>query len=132
MLELTPRKICPDFDKWPDSWEGVPEDLEYGRKLLGIFEPFCEDLIKSGQAKSTVRRHMDNLWILGGELIRDINEDEQWRNRPVMDLIMEEVTEYEGPYCRHLESESEMNSFDATCRKLYKFLVRRSNENRTQ
>ena len=43
MVELTIRKVCPDFDEWPDSWEGVPEDLNYGRELLAIFEPFCED-----------------------------------------------------------------------------------------
>jgi hypothetical protein len=29
-----------------------------------------------------------------------------------------------GPYCRHLETEAELDSFDATCRKLFKFLKR--------
>jgi hypothetical protein len=23
---------APDLDSWPQSWMGVPEDLEYGRK----------------------------------------------------------------------------------------------------
>ena len=40
VLELTPIKICPDFDKWPGSWQSMPEDLEYGRKLLGILSHF--------------------------------------------------------------------------------------------
>ena len=27
-----------------------------------------------------------------------------------------------GPYCRHIDSEAALSSFDSTCRKLHRFL----------
>lgn len=30
----------PDIERWPRSWMGVEEDLEYGRKLLPFFQEF--------------------------------------------------------------------------------------------
>lgn len=122
ITELTPRKIFPEFDRWPTTWQGMPEDRRYGSALLKIFELFTESLIRDGLAKSTIRRHMGYLWLLGGELIRDINEDEELRSCPPLQLLKDAVEEDGGPCCRHLESESEMLAFDATCRKLHRFL----------
>ena len=36
------------------------------------------------------------------------------------------VDETGGPYCRHLDSEEQMMAYDATCRKLFKFLQGRN------
>lgn len=34
------RDLAPTFDQWPESWMGMKEDLEYGKKLLPFFEDF--------------------------------------------------------------------------------------------
>jgi hypothetical protein len=122
---FTLENICPKMDEWPDSWEMDRGDKEYGRELLAIFKPFCEELIRKGLAKSTLKRHLDYLWVLGGEIIEEINEDEKWRSRPMMDALMEQLDPDGGPYCRHLKGETEQRAFDATCKKLYKFLLER-------
>lgn len=122
MSELTPRNICPDFDQWPRDWAGDSDDLKYGRELLAVFEPFCEELIKSGLARTTIRRHMVHLGILGSELIRELDDDEKWRKRPAVDYVIDQTQYGEGPLCRQLDTEEEIRSFDGTCRKLYKFL----------
>jgi hypothetical protein len=64
---------------------------------------------------------MDNLWLLGGEVIRDVCENGHYDLPPLTEL-RDAVDSHGGPYCRHISSEREMNSFDATCRKLHAFL----------
>jgi hypothetical protein len=54
---------------------GEEEDLPPGRKLVERFTPFLTHLAISELSKRTIQRHVDNLWILGGEIIRDLNED---------------------------------------------------------
>ena len=124
--ELTIKKVCPEFDGWPDSWAMTSEDKPYGCELLNAFAPFCQHLIASGLTRKTIRRHMGYLWLLGGELIEEINEREESRGKPAMQLIMDNIDDEGGPYSRHFESEAEMRSFDATCRKFYKFLKQSS------
>jgi len=119
---LSFKQLCPDIDEWPNRWEGFPEDVVYGRGLVEEIRPFIEHLIGSGLNRKTIKRHIDNLWLLGGELIRDLNDDDSLRRKSALDLIRDNVGEDGGPYCRHLDTEEEMRSFDATCRKFYKFL----------
>jgi site-specific DNA-cytosine methylase len=40
--------------------------------LLACFRPFIEHLASSSLSPKTIRKHVDNLWILGGEIIRDL------------------------------------------------------------
>ena len=70
---------------------GVPEDLVPGQEIVACFRPFLEQLIQSSLARRTIRRHVDNLWILGGEIIRDLNQDPSLRKRSVEDLVFEGV-----------------------------------------
>ena len=126
--EFTLNSVCPDFEEWPDRWQIMPEDKKYGRELLIVFRPFCEALINSELTKRSIKNHLSYLWLLGGELIEIVNEDEKWRDRLALDLVMARVDIDGGPYSRHLGSESEIRSFDATCRKLYQFLVERESQ----
>jgi restriction system protein len=70
-------------------------------------------------------RHLNNLWLLGGELIRSINMDSEDREKTPMELLLENIDETGGPYCRHLDSEEQMRAYEATCKKLFKFLMER-------
>ncbi len=68
-----------------------------------------------------MRRHVDNLWILGGEIIRDLNYTPSLRKVAAQRLLREAVHADGGPLI-HNGSEEEQHSLDATCRKLHRFL----------
>ena len=70
-----------------------------------------------------IKKHIDNIWLLGGEIIRSINNDENLRKLESQSLVKKFVYEEGGPYCRHLDTEEELKSFDSTCKKLNKFLT---------
>ena len=115
------EEIAPDFSEWPDAWCGVEEDIPYGVGLIEAMRPFIEDLIHRGLRKKTIRNHMGNLWLLGGEIIRSVSTDDDYKTPPDENL-RRSVDELGGAYCRHLTSEAQVKSYDATCRKLHKFL----------
>jgi hypothetical protein len=118
------EKLWADFHEWPERWKGFDKDVPYGKGIIEIYKPFVEELL-SHYSKSTVNRHLNNLWLLGGELIRKINMNPVLRKKAPIDLLLENVDETGGPYCRHLDSEEQMRAYEATCRKLYKFLLAR-------
>jgi len=101
---------------------GIELDLNYGRQLLEVFKPFAVFLAESGLSDKTVKRHLTNLWFLGGEIIRDVNLNNEY-SIPAIERIRQSVDADGGPYCRHLDNESEMKSFDNTCKKLYRYLI---------
>ena len=117
----TPEDICHDFPDWPKSWMGIEKDQPYGQGILDVMRPFVDNLIAKGLSKKTIRRHMDNLWLLGGEIIRDVSTYNQYYIPPDQ-MLGDSVDSEGGPYCQHLDSESNQRSFDSTCRKLHKFL----------
>lgn len=65
---------------------------------------------------------MDNLRLLGGEIIRDLNEDPSLRKVAAERLLRNVIHEDGGPLI-HNGSEEEQRSFDSTCRKLHRFLT---------
>src|SRR5438445_4781240 len=75
---------------WPATWQIDDEDevdLHYGGQLLEEFKPFVMYLIGVDKlSRSTVRRHVDNLFLLGGERISHINIYEQDRKLPAARL----------------------------------------------
>ena len=117
----TPEEICPDYQEWPKRWMVTEEDLPYGRKLIELMRPFVEHLIASGLTVRTIRRHVDNLWLLGGEIIRRVIVHEQHETVSPEDNLREAIGPDGGPLCYDLDTESEVDSFDATCRKLHRF-----------
>jgi len=86
-----------DFDDWPQRWMGLPEDIPYGEEIVSIFMPFAEDLLSKGYKDKTVKKHIDNLWLLGGELIREVNMDPDLRNTEALALLLENIGTYGGP-----------------------------------
>jgi hypothetical protein len=98
------------------------DDIPSGQKINAIFRPFIEDMISSKLTERTIKRHIDNLWLLGGELIRCMNIDPEAHGQEVLELLLENIGPDGGPYCRHLDTEAELKSFDSTCRKLFKYI----------
>src|SRR5674476_592400 len=113
---------CKDLDHWARSWMGLEKDLPPGEALVVCFRPFIEHLAASSLSPTTIRRHVDNLWLLGGEIIRDLNYTPALRKIPAEKLIHDVVGADGGPLIYN-GSEEEQRSLDSTCRKLYRFLT---------
>jgi len=107
------------------GWE---KDLPPGEKLVASFRPFLEHLVASSLSRKTLRKHVNNLWVLGGQIIRDLHETPSLRKLPVERLLSETVHEDGGPLIHHGDSEEQQRSFDATCRKLHRFLTKPNSE----
>jgi hypothetical protein len=120
----SPEQIVPGFCEWPDAWRGIEKDIPYGEGLIEGMRPFIVDLINQGLKRSTIRNHMDNLWLLGGEIIRSVSTHNDYKTSP-KESLRRSVDQDGGLYCRHLTTESDVRSYDATCKKLYKFLEAR-------
>ena len=46
---------------------GLEKDLPPGDQLIALFRPFLEHLAASDLSPKTVQKHVDNVWVLGGE-----------------------------------------------------------------
>ena len=101
---------------------GTEKDLPPGEHLLACFRPFIEHLASSSLSPKTIRKHVDNLWLLGGEIIRDLNDDPSLRKVTADRLLRNAVHADGGPLIHHSEEEAQ-RSFDSTCRKLHGFLA---------
>jgi len=112
---------CRDLNGWPRSWMGLEKDLPPGEQLLTLFRPFLENLAASDLSPKTIQIHVDNMWALGGEFIRDLNYDQSLRKRPVEQHLFEMI-EDGGPLLYH-GGEDQQRSFDSTCRKFRRFLT---------
>ena len=104
------------------GWE---KDLPPGEQLVTRFRPFVEALIASELSPKTIQRHVDNLWALGGEIIRDLNENPSLRRKNIEQILADRIDDEGGPLVYALESEELLQrSFDSTCRKLHRFISR--------
>ena len=118
------QAYCRDLEKWPRSWMGLEKDLAPGEGLIACFRPFIEYPAGSGLAAKTIRRHVDNLWSLGGKVIRDLHYDPSLRKKTPERFLWDAVHEYGGPSV-HNGSEEQHRSFDSSCRKLHRYLTRK-------
>jgi len=116
------RQACPDLDNWPQSWRYDEVDVPVGQKIVELLTPFLLHLLDEGLARQTVRRHRDNLWALGGELIRRRYDDDELARLDVNDALQRLIDSDGGPLMCPRISESEQDSLDATCRKLHRFM----------
>jgi hypothetical protein len=99
---------------------GLEKDLPAGEQLLLLFRPFLEHLAASDLSPKTIQKHIDNMWALGGEFIRELHSDSLLRKKPV-ERVLSSMIEYGGPLLYHC-GEDEQKSFDSTCRKFRRFL----------
>lgn len=97
-------------------------DLSPGQQMVECFKPFLRHLLSLRLSRKTLRKHRDNLWLLGGELISDLHETPQLRKRPMEQVVFAALNDEGGPLISHSPSEDQQRSFDSTCRKLYRFL----------
>ena len=116
------RLACPDLDEWPLSWQVEPADIAVGQQIVQAFTPFLLHLLDQGLARKTVCRHRDNLWSLGGELIRRRYDDRELARQGVERALRQLIAGDGGPLIWPRITEAQQNSLDATCRKLNRFM----------
>jgi hypothetical protein len=116
------RQAVPDLDDWPRSWHVDPSDIPVGKQIVQVLTPFLLHLLDQGLAKTTFGRHRDNLWTLGGELIRCRYDDDELARKNVKDALRQLIEGDGGPLMWPRITEPEQDSLDATCRKLNGFL----------
>ena len=106
---------------------GMEKDLPPGEKLVACFRPFLEELVASELSPKTIQKHVDNLWALGGEIIRDLHEDPSLRRKNIEQILADRIDEEGGPLVYAIESaEGQQRSFDSTCKKFHRFLSQSS------
>ena len=107
---------------WPKSWAATHEDEPVGRRLATALQLFMTHLRHQGLSSRTLRRHLDNLWLIGGEIIRRLDDDPAQRDKPTFALLLEAIPDGEAPLVRDL-TEEQQAALDATARKLLKFVA---------
>jgi hypothetical protein len=117
---------CPDLDQWPASWRYEERDVAPGRAMVECFRPFLRHLLSLELSGRTRRQHRDNLWLLGGELIRRLHQAPRLRTQPIEEVVLQVLDEEGGPLISHGAPEHQQHSFDATCRRFYRFLKARN------
>ena len=115
------QSYCPDLDQWPGSWAYEARDIPYGLRMMECFTPFLREML--ALSRKTLRQRRDNIWLLGGEVIRRVQMDSGLRRRPAEQVVLDLIGDDGGPLLSHGQSEAEQRSFDATCRKLFRFLT---------
>jgi hypothetical protein len=115
------RKAAPNLDDWPRSWHVEPADIAVGKQIVQEFTPFLLHLLDQGLAKATISRHRDNLWTLGGELIRCRCDDDALAKKQVRHALRELIEGDGGPLMWPRITEAQQDSLDVTCRKLARF-----------
>lgn len=124
-----PVDYVDDVPEWPTQWMISDDDVTVGQRLLTLFEPFIDRLIKEGHSTKTMHKHLAHLRILGAEIVRRLNEDdEDKRTLPAKPLLLAYIEEEYGPLVHQWNpnvraDEASQRAFDATCRKLYKFVL---------
>jgi hypothetical protein len=110
------------LEGWPRAWTGLEKDLPAGEKLVAYFRPFLEHLVTSDLSAKTIQKHVDNVWALGGEIIRDLNEAPFLRRKSIEQILADRIDEEGGPLLYGMDSKEQQRDFDSTCRKLHRFL----------
>lgn len=102
---------------------GDEKDIPTGEKLVVCFRPFLQALAASDLSPKIIQKHVDNLWSLGGEIIRDIHQTPSLRRKSSDEILAHRIDDEGGPLVyAHESEESLQRSLDSTYRKLYRFL----------
>ena len=91
------QTYCPDLEQWPRSWAYEPRDIAPGSRMVACFKPFLRSLLNAHLSPGTLRRHRDNLWLLGGEIISRLQIDRGLRRQPIELVVRNLIGDDGGP-----------------------------------
>jgi hypothetical protein len=116
-------KYCKNINDWPDAWEINNADIKTGKTILEEFKLFLIDKIEKGYSKKTIKTYAGYLWALGGELISQVNNENNDRQLSARNLILKYIDASGGLYWRHANNEADHARYDSTCKQLFKFIT---------
>jgi hypothetical protein len=116
-------QLCPDLQSWPQRWRYQESDIALGERLVECFTPFLVHLLGQSLSLKTLQRHRDHLWVLGGEIIRRLQDEPNLQHSPAKTIVLESMDPECGPLIWPRITQQQQGAFDATCRKLYKYLT---------
>jgi len=116
-----PDALLALMDRWPKSWAVIPKDEAVGRDLTDLMRPFLEHLHQQNLSAKTLRSHLDNLWLIGGEVIRKLHDYSALRKKNSRTLLLDAISGEEAPLIADF-TERQQRSVDATAGKLLRFL----------
>lgn len=124
----TPLQYYKDYYTWSEAWMGEEKDRAIGDAILQEYIPFIESLVQQGLAKSTIKKHMLNLCVLGSEIIGRIQDEPRRKNWPAKKLLLEYLDDEGGPlaHCWDPNNNTDFKyilAYDSICRKLYRFII---------
>jgi hypothetical protein len=124
----TVKELVPDLGKWPESWMGTEEDLEYGKKLLPFMEKFIHYLMTQGLSRRNLKDYVDWVWLLGGGIIKKVSIYGDHKKDPAKKLL--EMVEGGGCPPGDYESmaKSELAGFRKMCGLFEEFLKKPKRE----
>ncbi len=105
MIKPVGAKLLAATANWPQDWSREAADLPAGASIRDALKPFLSHLVASGLAATTLRRHFGNAFLLGGELIDRLRQDEDLRPLGGRELLLHFVEDDGGPLCRHNDTE---------------------------
>ena len=95
------QNYCPDLDQWAGSWAYEARDIPYGLRMVECFTPFLRAMLARSLSRKTLRQHRDNIWVLGGEVIRRVQMDSGLRRRPAEQVVLDLIGDDGGPLLSH-------------------------------
>lgn len=118
---LTAAEVTALTEGWPKSWAYGRKDEPIGRDMVLVVREFMAQLEGEGLSPRTRRGHLDNLWLLGGEIVRRMQNEHDMRQRSGRALL-HTATEAGEAILIHGLSEAEHDSVDRTARRLARYL----------
>ena len=85
---------------------GTARWLTGGFAFVTLFRPFLEYLAMSNLSPRTIQKHVDNMWVLGGEFITELNYTPSLRKAPV-EKVLADLIQDGGPILHHGDSEEQ-------------------------
>ena len=114
-----------DKDQWIEDWRISDDCDKTSKSLADVFDDFLIYLKDNKKrAKGTIKRHETSCYALGGYIVNDLYNSFVTSGDILKlgkDLILGHNIKYEAPLINQ-DNESWQNEYDATCRKLYKYL----------
>jgi hypothetical protein len=114
------REQLLNLDGWAKSWAREESDVALGDAIVLLLRPFIEHLADQGLDLGTLRRHKNNLYLLGGRALDDMTRLDAAAPCDAAAALDGLLSLDSGPILRDA-SETEQRSSDTTARQLYKF-----------
>ncbi len=109
--------------QWIATWALISSHPKVGEKILKAMQSFVSVIRGQRLPDMILNRHAFNLWLLCGEIVKYVQDDNELKSLSSDELILRFVDAEGGPTCAQLANEQEQRRFDATCLKLFNFLT---------